>query len=363
MSQPPQKNAGWLCQWCRVMNGKHAMHCHRCGGRWDTVGEDQQTSYENWDGWEASHYHQDQRSTQWPKSPRRKGKGKNHGKGKSPRRTKKDNKQGTPRAQGQDQEAPQRTPAAPPPPGTSWMQAAQQLVPPTVPATTTAAPSTSSTVVPPEYKGLIETLKRHSSNGTLPEEIQQELKTMKVKEEREQTKELFQAVKSLSRARKELREAHDARSNLHSQWRTFLALSISQWQEFTEQFQSQEAAALRHIAEAKAALEESRTQFEGSKVHATGTGTGENNANQEMDLVSDDEAVKAESSAAKLQAGLQNLTQSLQTLSTEAETIHAAEQASKKARLEEPGTVVAPTMPSLQPFPPPGTKRPAGVGA
>ena len=29
----PQKNAGWLCLWCRVMNGKHALCCHRCGGK------------------------------------------------------------------------------------------------------------------------------------------------------------------------------------------------------------------------------------------------------------------------------------------------------------------------------------------
>eukprot|EP00435_Cladocopium_sp_Y103_P030595 s2233_g7.t1 len=43
-----QKNAGWLCHWCRVMNGKHALCCHRCGGKWYDVGDDAGVDYTYW---------------------------------------------------------------------------------------------------------------------------------------------------------------------------------------------------------------------------------------------------------------------------------------------------------------------------
>jgi len=356
-----QKNAGWLCQWCRVMNGKHANHCHHCGGRWDVVGNAAETSYDQWEGWEQRGYSNSNQRGQWPKSPRKYGKNKGKGKGKSPRRHKNaDKKQDTPRQNASEPAQGMGPPSTMPMnAGTTWMQAAHQITPAVQPPAATPAATTAAPALPPEYKPLIESLKRNQSKGTLPEDVQQEMKTLKVKEEKEQTKEMFQAVKSLSKARRELREAHDGRAQLHAQWRAFLALSVTQWQEFTHQFQTQEATAMRVIGEAHAALEEAKSQFEDSKVTAVSAEAG-----ADVEVISEEDQGNAETNAMKLQDGLRNLTTSLQALSTEAERIHAEEQVNKKARLEGPGdAATVPGAHQLEPFALPGTKRPSSAGA
>lgn len=357
MSHSQQANAGWYCYWCRVMNGKHALHCHHCGGRWNVVGNSDQAAYDQWEQWQDQEsYQHHQQHGQWPKSPKRKGKGK--GKGKSPRRKHKNaEKADTPRQYGDDQGTIRRPPPAPPVQGTSWMQAAQQMSAPVAPSV--AATPAPVSAIPAEYRSLIDTLKRNQSKGTLPEDVQQEMKSLKVKEEKEQTKEMHQAVKSLSKARRELREAYDARTQLHAQWRTFLSLSVSQWQEFTRQFESQEASAMRQIGEARAALAEAKSQFEDSKVTAVASGTGDD----DVEVVSEEESNRADSSAMKLQDGLRHMTTSLQNLSDAAETIAAAEQIAKKPRLDGPEEATSTHgAAQLQPFAVPGVKRPT-VGA
>ena len=69
MSNQQNTNAGWLCQWFRVMNRKHALHCHRCGGRWDYVGDSEEATYE--ESWRGPG------SRSWPdqRSAREKGRG------------------------------------------------------------------------------------------------------------------------------------------------------------------------------------------------------------------------------------------------------------------------------------------------
>ena len=154
------------------------------------------------------------------------------------------------------------------------MQAAQQFGPAVPPSNADASqtPASASGSVPPEYQGLIESLKRNQSKGTLPDDVQQEMKSLKVKVEKDQAKGLHQAVKSLSKARRELREAFDARAQLHAQWRSFLSLSVTQWQTFTDQFQAQEAAAMRQIGETQAALEEAKAHWEGGNDCRCGSG-------------------------------------------------------------------------------------------
>ena len=243
------------------------------------------------------------------------------------------------------------------------MQAAQQFGPAVPPSNADASqtPASASGSVPPEYKGLIESLKRNQSKGTLPDDVQQEMKSLKVKVEKDQAKGLHQAVKSLSKARQELREAFDARAQLHAQWRSFLSLSVTQWQTFTGQFQAQEAAAMRQIGETQAALEEAKAQFEAGKSEI-----GKEETIADVDLVSEEENGKAESSAVKILDGLKHLTSSLSELSTAAESIHVEQQAHKKARLDGQDDVsgtAAPGSRQLEPFALPGTKRPPGAGA
>ena len=243
------------------------------------------------------------------------------------------------------------------------MQAAQQFGPAVPPSNADASqtPASASGSVPPEYQGLIESLKRNQSKGTLPDDVQQEMKSLKVKVEKDQAKGLHQAVKSLGKARRELREAFDARAQLHAHWRSFLSLSVTQWQTFTGQFQAQEAAAMRQIGETQAALEEAKAQFEAGKSEI-----GKEETIADVDLVSEEENGKAESSAVKILDGLKHLTSSLSELSTAAESIHVEQQAHKKARLDGQDDVsgtAAPGSRQLEPFALPGTKRPPGAGA
>ena len=46
-------------------------HCHRCGARWDVVGDAADAAYNQWTGWDrsGSSYYQGQRA-QWPKAAR-----------------------------------------------------------------------------------------------------------------------------------------------------------------------------------------------------------------------------------------------------------------------------------------------------
>ena len=241
------------------------------------------------------------------------------------------------------------------------MQAAQtiQTPAPNVPVDNPAAP------IPMEYKALIDTPRKNQSKGTLPEDVQQEMKNIQVKEEKEQNKELNLALKDLRKARKELQDSFEARSQLHLQWRSFLSLSVTQWQGFTSQFQAQEHAAMTRITEAQQLLQEAKAQLASSKEIAdlAATSHGESGT-AEVDLVSEDDTSKAMDSAQKMQDGMKNLTTTLEQLHQAAEAIHASEQASKKARLDGQADVAGlPGSGQLEPFAQPGIKRPQSAGA
>ena len=87
---------------------------------------------------------------------------------------------------------------------------------------------------PSRVSALIDTLKKNQSKGALPEDEQQEMKSLPVKEEKDNNKELNQALKGLRKARKDVQDSFEARSTLHAQWRKFLSLSVTQWQRFRE---------------------------------------------------------------------------------------------------------------------------------
>lgn len=351
-------NGGWLCGWCRVMSGKHANCCHSCGGHWQEVGEDFAGYYRS-----GSQRHRQQQAEyqQWPqrpKSPRTKGRGKGRGKSPRPRHR---NQESDPQQNAQTAQTAQQDALAVPSvtSGLSWMQAAQTLP---VPNPATPAESTAG-AVPQEYRGLIDSLKRNQMKGTLPDDVQQEMKSLKIKEEKEQNKELNQAVKGLRKARKELQEAFEARSQLHTQWRKFLSLSVTQWQGFTSQFQAQETVAVAKITEAQQALQEAKAQLASSKEIAELSSTAEGAA-AEVDIISEDETAKAADSVTKMKEGMHNLTSTLEQLQQAAEDIHASEQAAKRARLHGQEDVSGlPGSGALEPFAEPGIKRPPSAGA
>ena len=204
-------------------------------------------------------------------------------------------------------------------------------------------------------KNLLASLKKDQEK--LSPENQELVKTLQVKEEKNEEKELQVAARSLGRARRDLQEAFEARANLHQKWRTFLSMSVAQWQTFTLEFQQQESNALQQIQLAKDTLSQAKQNLETSKEAFHSPRDAKSSA-EVPDLMSEED-VNDESSSTKLQEGLSHLTTSLQNLHQAAEDAHAVEQAAKKARLHDAKDVSGlPGGKAMQPFPSPGTARP-----
>ena len=204
-------------------------------------------------------------------------------------------------------------------------------------------------------KNLLSSLKK--DHDKLSPENQDLVKSLQVKEEKDEEKELQFAAKSLGRARRDLQEALEARTNLHQKWRTFLSMSVAQWQTFTQEFQQQEHLALQQIQAAKDSLAQAKQNLETSKEAFHSPRDPKNDAEIE-DLMSEEDT-QVDSGASKLHEGLQHLTSSLQNLHQAAEDAHAVEQAAKKARLNDDTDVSGQLCGrALQPFPPRGTTRP-----
>ena len=323
------------------------------------AGEGYVDSYKSWPQASKKTQHQQWPETPRPKSPRSKGKGKgkNKGKHKSPRRQQ--TPRGDPSQAGQQQSALPELAVPAVKANQNWQQAAQAIT------TAGQMPGTDSSAssVPPEFRALLDTLKKNQSKGTLPEDVQNEMKSLQVKEEKDNNEELNQALKGLRKARKEVQDSFESRSTLHAQWRKFLSLSVTQWQGFTSQFQEQEAAAMKRITEAQQGLQEAKTMLAKSKEIAelSPNLTAEASA-VDADLISDTESASVEDNALKMQHGLQNLTKTLEQLHSAAEDIHESEQAAKKARLTGPEDAPGFGSGALEPFHKPGIKRPQGAG-
>ena len=143
-----------------------------CGARWDVVGDAADAAYNQWTGWDrsGSSYYQGQRA-QWPKAARQMEMGRQRAKAPDPRQRNAEQKQDTPRKQEAEQSQLMRAPAPTSmAAGTTCMQAAQQMAPVVAPlvATAPAAPAASSCAPPPEYKPLIDSLKRNQSTVPPP---------------------------------------------------------------------------------------------------------------------------------------------------------------------------------------------------
>ena len=355
------------------MNGKHAICCHRCGGKWYEVGEDaeEDLNYTSW-GRQPSRGRAPHDQSQHPKSPR---KGKGGGKAKQDPQAADAPRQAQPRRRSRrrGKNAPTRAEPAPPQnqgapvvalpqmgsDAQSWMsllttqQAALQAHHTTeeIPAPA----SSSAALPPPEMKKLLLSLKKDQEK--LSPEVQELVKTMTIKEEKKEEKDLQFAAKSLGRARRDLQEAYEARGNLHQKWRNFLSMSVAQWQAFTTEFQTQEQAAIQQIQEARTALTQAKANLEVSQEPFHSPRDKENKQSDVQELMSEEET--PDSGAQKLQEGLQNLTSSLKGLHQAAEAAHAEEQAAKRARLEGQKDVSSlPGGHALQPFASPGVPRP-----
>ena len=165
---------------------------------------------------------------------------------------------------------------------------------------------------------------------------------------RVETKELHSAVKVLGKARDTLDEALLARTNLMTQWRTFLTMSLERFRQYTDHFQEQEKTHQENIVKAKEALLQAKTDYHATEEKATAT------------TISDDEDEMRDStkdSATMILQGLHNMTESLKQLSDQAEAEHLAEEERKAKRPRSVSKEPASAVPSaLLPFGGPGQK-------
>jgi uncharacterized phage infection (PIP) family protein YhgE len=183
---------------------------------------------------------------------------------------------------------------------------------------------------------------------TLTPELQQFVAEETKAASKKDAKTLYTAVDTLTKAREELDTALLARSNLMTQWRSFLTMSLERFRQYTDHFQNQEQAHQENIKNAKEKLHQAKEDFSSKEEAAT--------------VISDDEGeakdASTKESATKILEGLAHMTESLQKLSEQAEKEEEEERKAKRPRQKEgaPPDVVMPSggLQSMQPFGVPG---------
>lgn len=137
----------------------------------------------------------------------------------------------------------------------------------------------------------------------------------------------------MDKARKKLRDAQAARSNLHTNWRTYIADSLKRWTQFAEQFGKDDADLAAKVKAAQDKLQSTKEEVESRK-----------QAFEELDEespvdISDEEMTDRIDTAENIQASLASMVSQLHDLQQKADEaiIDANENKSKRPRLEEPG--------------------------
>ena len=145
-----------------------------------------------------------------------------------------------------------------------------------------AAASSSQTLSPAEQQlREVSSMLKRANQETLSTELQQFVAEEGKVETKIETKALHSAVKVLGKARDNLDEALLARSNLLSQWRSFLAISLERFRQYTDHFQNQERAHQENINKVKEALLKAKEDSNSTEKEAT--------------VISDDESEMKES--------------------------------------------------------------------
>ncbi|CAL1136698.1 unnamed protein product [Cladocopium goreaui] len=217
---------------------------------------------------------------------------------------------------------PQAMAAAPP------AQGPQQPLAPLAPVLHPSMPPQIS--VETAQKEFIEMAKARQME--LPPDMRQRVQRMSKSEGAQATKELHTAVRTLGFARKDVEEALQARCNLITSWKHFLADAVQQWQGYTTLFQQQEQELQARIQQAHAVFATAKEQAEQSQAEAGKIST--------IEIVDDEEELKGEQASVEktsgqIQEGLTHLTASLQQLQASAEAIETMEKAAKRPRTSE----------------------------
>ena len=340
----------WRCP-CGRKNRKNAWHCPDCRTAW-TYGQpvdDQQPqsprrhqqryqeSYSQSWHWPQQPWVSQPQSTQTRQpSPRQRQGG--QGPRRKSRRGKKAQKQAA-----EQQTVPTYGGQPPLPPPTTPPPAQMALQTPMPPTTLTVAnaPKAPTMPVPSEealkLRALTQKLKKHQDQGMeLPDDVQEDIKEVCVKEAKSQRKTMHMAVNAMDDARQVYDNAVRARSQLHSQWKGFLAESLKLWQSHTTSFQEQEALLTGRIQQAKEAFVQARDAMNEAKIEAANMVPVDAKSTV---TVSDDEDIKDLKdvpmvAAERIAAGLTNLVETMSALHHQTEELVQEEQRAKRPRVQ-----------------------------
>eukprot|EP00435_Cladocopium_sp_Y103_P071681 s996_g38.t1 len=196
-----------------------------------------------------------------------------------------------------------------------------------------AVASASPMVMDAETKVFVELARARQSE--LPEDMRKKVQQLSKKEGAKATRNFHSAVRLQGLARSELEEALQARANLISPWRTFIAEAVKTWQDHTSLFQAQEIELQDRIQQAQKKFAEAKTIVEETKEEAGKVPTTiEVHDTDDEELMKDRES--ATNSTVKIKDSLIHLTSSLQQLHEQAMTIDSEEKASKRPRTSSP---------------------------
>eukprot|EP00434_Breviolum_minutum_P033050 symbB.v1.2.029238.t1/scaffold3175.1/size97379/5 len=256
-----ERNQGWKCGHCKVMNKKNAEYCQWCGSYWVDCHEQQSQS---WD-WPAQSDNQTprQRSSSARRRSRQKG---SKGKGGSKETG------GVKGAGGKMASSPFATSTYTPAPNamTPWptLDFEQfQQAPPTQP--TQQSNQTAQELV-------LALKKAFPESASLPQPLREAMEKAENAGMRQVTKDLHVATSSLGRARRAHQEANEARSKLKAAWMRHLQESLSAWESQLDTYRSNmaklqdaEAKALQEVANAKKTIQQLNSHAEGAGIEDT----------------------------------------------------------------------------------------------
>ena len=308
----------WTC-YCGKRNNKAAGFCQGCGQPWDPVYLNQI----------------DPNNPPWPEE----GTWPQHGGDQSPRRRRpsrkrngKGGKQGQPsgkgqghgRGQGQGKGGKQgQAPGQGVQPGKGQGQGKGKTK-----SEPTWTPPVTAPVTPPQppgppaakdptpaeaaLKSLVAALKQ--TGEPLPSDVQDALQAAANLEQKNSGKNLHSAVSRWTRAQGQHAAAVQARTTLHSAWRSFVEEATSRWEAYAAEFTQQDQELQAGIVTAKENLVAAKTELDQLNMQVSGGGASASDASSTP--AASAEAMTIDQEAQRLEANSQRINASLTTLVT-----------------------------------------------
>ena len=167
-----------------------------------------------------------------------------------------------------------------------------------------------------------------------------------------------QAWDKLEKKRKQLQQAHAARSNLHQSWATYIEESVKRWKTFAADFAQKDENLEKKVQEAKEAMQEAKDKYDAAREAIDKQDAIQLEQPEELsDYMEEEELSNKMASSEEIQAGINSMVTTLEAVRIRPQEDPPDLQASKKAKTGHgDGAQEPPLLGSgaLQPFAKPG---------